>query len=395
MRKFVCTAECVSEGHPDKVADVISDSILDACLEEDPKSRVACETLVKNNNVILAGEITTKAHVDYEQIVKNAVGRCGYRGEGINGFGSSTCNILNLLSEQSPEIANAVGIDNEGSGDQGIENGYATDETLTYMPLPSFLSRSLINFIRQSKASGALKDICYPDAKTQVSVEYAEYKDIVVPISIKNVVVSTHHSPAILLRDLRRLFEDIVLKEWFLSLPLNIQRLFDENTIYYVNPAGSWTFGGPAADCGATSRKIVVDAYGPNVSVGGGGWAGKCSSKTDRTGAYMTRYLAKNIVSHGFCKSAFVQVSYIIGRKDPSSFAVDMKGITELGVKHYDQIMDLDKHISLCPADIIKLFDLQRPIYADTSLYGHFGRASLPWEQDWPKAFMRSLTINK
>jgi S-adenosylmethionine synthetase len=379
--EFLWTSECVGAGHPDKVADQISDSILDACLEQDPLSRVACETLVKNETVILAGEITTKAYLSLHTIVENTLKRIGYEYEP---------KIINLLTAQSLEISDAVG-DQEGAGDQGIMFGYATSETPETMPITIALSRELIKMLEfyRTKCSNEpwlkVENSLLPDCKTQVTMSYHENGE---PNFIDRVVISVNHKPGLTLVELQKGVRSMI-DRWF-GIQGNCnhyQKFFTEETIFDINPAGLWcVLGGPAADCGLTGRKIIVDGYGADCQWGGGALSGKDPTKVDRSAAYMARYIAKNIVKANLAKVAKVQLSYVIGRKNPSSFRIQ----TNNG-KTFDHALEdsINKTLSLRPKDIIKYFDLCKPIYSVTASKGHFGIEPytennityFPWEQ--------------
>lgn len=383
---YFSTSECVSPGHPDKVCDVIADTILDACLGGDKKSRVACEVLVKNNVVVLAGEITTTTDVNFEKEARKGVAHAGYR-EDVNGFSASSAFVMNLLTKQSPEISAAVGEDSEGAGDQGVMCGMATDETPDYMPTSMWLSRKLINtLIFKRQTDEDFKEFL-PDAKVQITVKHD--KTTKKPVRVESVVLSTHHKPSLSITKLREIVKDSLVPG-FLSQVGGVDELFDTKTNYIINPSGAWTFGGPAADCGVTNRKIVVDQYGPDYSVGGGGLHGK-DMKPDRIGAYMARYIAKNIVCGGIAKKAKVKIGYVIGMKDPCSLNIDLSGVTQKG----NQIKDINSYIrcriNLTPKGIIERLNLQKPIYTTTAIRGHFGYPCVfnattgafeyPWEQ--------------
>jgi S-adenosylmethionine synthetase len=358
------TCEYVGAGHPDKVADQIADSILDTCLEEDPRSRVACEVLVKNNVVVLAGEITTNATLHLKNTVKKTLEQIGYYYEP---------TIINLLSGQSTEISSAVGED-LGAGDQGCSWGHACDETSVYMPLSLVISRELSKMLKVSRERYSREPFLkipfslLPDCKTQVTICYDKENK---PQFIDRVVISTNHKPGLLIEELRDGIKDMI-RTWF-GVTGNchgLYKYFTKDTVYDINPAGLWTFGGPEADCGATNRKIVVDHYGPDYPVGGGGLSGKDSSKQDRSGAYAARYIAKNIVASGYADKASVQLAYIIGKSDPASVCIN----TNRGWKiDRDLEKAVSSKISLKPKDIITKFQLRNPIFFETSHTGHFG----------------------
>ena len=365
---YIFTSESVSAGHPDKICDQISDAVLDACLAQDKNSRVACETMVKNNNVILGGEITTTANIDYEQIARKVVKNIGYDHQEL-GFSYDTFNFTNHISEQSQDISEGITQgDQLGSGDQGIMFGYACRETPELMPLPIALAHKLTlqhEAIRQDTSLGLR-----PDAKSQVAVEY---NDNYQPQRIDSVVFSSQHDPALSLEQLRELIrEDIIQK----SLPKD---LIDNKTKFFINPAGRFEIGGPVGDCGLTGRKIIVDTYGGMARHGGGAFSGKDPSKVDRSAAYLARYIAKNIVAAGIADKCEVQLSYAIGVADPTSVLVDTFGtgkIEDLAITRL-----VREHFELRPGGLTEMLNLIRPIYQETAAYGHFGRDEFSWEQ--------------
>lgn len=373
---FVFSSESVGEGHPDKVADFISDSILDACLAQDPDSRVACETLVKDNHVILAGEITTKAVVDYELIVRKAVENIGYcTPDDDPVFNAKTLKFTNLLSTQSPDIAQGVdavsaeGKDGaeQGAGDQGIMFGYACDETPELMPAPVMYAHKIMIELARVRHEGNVPWL-RPDSKSQVAVEY---NDEGKPTRIVNVVLSTQHTEDV---------SNTTIREFCKSLILNVlpYELVDDDTEFFINPTGRFVIGGPQGDSGLTGRKIIVDTYGGMGRHGGGAFSGKDCSKVDRSGAYMCRWVAKHIVAAGLAKKCEVQVSYAIGKADPLSIYVNTFGT---GVVSDTNIAYTIKQLfSFKPADIIETLNLKKPIYTQTTNYGHFTKPDLPWE---------------
>ena len=365
-QSYLWTSECVGEGHPDKVADQISDAVLDACLEQDPKSRVACETLVKDEHVVLAGEITTNATVSFDHIVSNALSSIGYDYEP---------KVLNLLSQQSNEISQAVG-DFDGAGDQGIMFGYATSETPTYMPLTMYLARDVSNMLTSNRlAATEIGKFLLPDCKTQVSVRF---NGDGTPQFIERVVVSTNHRKGITIDELRYGIKSMF--ELWANRPaasLRIMNLFTSDMVFDINPAGIWLFGGPRADCGLTGRKIIVDAYGADCQWGGGALSGKDPTKVDRSAAYMARYIAKNIIAAEYANKATVQLSYAIGRSEPTSFRV-MTDKPENDRMLESKVLGV---LSLKPKDIITKLDLLKPIYQSTARDGHFGNDIYSWEQ--------------
>ncbi|MFB0555618.1 MAG: methionine adenosyltransferase [Phycisphaerae bacterium] len=371
---YLFTSESVTMGHPDKVADHISDAILDAMLTQDPKSRVACETLVKADMVVVAGEITTKAVVDIPTIVRRTIKEIGYDKPEL-GFHYDNCAVLVSVTKQSPDISQGVtegiGMHKEqGAGDQGMMFGYACKETPALMPMPIQLARAIttrLEKMRQSKKLPWLR----PDGKSQVTIEYQNNK----PVHINTVVVSTHHAPSVPDRQLRKQIMEQVI------LPVLPKRLVDKNTIFHINPTGRFVEGGPKADCGVTGRKIIVDTYGGRGSHGGGAFSGKDPTKVDRTASYTARYIAKNVVAAGLADACEVQLSYAIGVAEPVSVLVDTKGTGKISEHKLSQI--IRKLFPLTPKAMIRHLKLARPIFAETSYGGHFGR-NLPnftWEK--------------
>jgi S-adenosylmethionine synthetase len=371
MSDFLFTSESVSEGHPDKVADQISDAVLDAILKQDKTSRVAAETLVKDNLVVLAGEITTHAHVNYDEVARNTIRRIGYTDPAI-GFDASTCTVLVAYGQQSPDIARGVdkSIDlDQGAGDQGLMFGYACDETPSLMPLPIFLSHRLVERQAELRRSGRLPWL-RPDAKSQVTIRYANGR----PESIDTVVLSTQHAPGI---EHKRLSESVIEEVIKPVLPKSMMK---GKLNYLVNPTGAFEIGGPKGDCGVTGRKIIVDTYGGAAPHGGGAFSGKDPSKVDRSAAYAARYVAKNIVAAGLASRCLVQVSYAIGVARPTSVMVTTQGTGKMSDDALSALVT--KHFDLRPRGIIQMLDLLRPIYEKTAAYGHFGReeAEFTWE---------------
>jgi S-adenosylmethionine synthetase len=374
MTDYMFTSESVSEGHPDKMADQISDAILDAILEQDKHSRVACETLINTGLVVLAGEITTHAHVDYQEVVRNTIRNIGYVSSEM-GFDADTCAVLTTLDRQSPDISQGVtpgqGLCLEqGAGDQGLMFGYACDDTPQLMPMPIMYAHALtsqLSKVRKEK----IVDILRPDSKAQVSIEYEGHT----PKRIDAVVVSTQHTPAAT----HKMVEEAVMEEVVKKvLP---PELMDTNTKYFINPTGRFVVGGPMGDCGLTGRKIIVDTYGGQGSHGGGAFSGKDPSKVDRSASYMGRYVAKNIVAAGLARCCEVQIAYAIGVADPVSVMINTFGTGSIEPDRIAKIVR--EEFDLRPAAIIETLDLLRPIYAQTAAYGHFGRElpNFTWEK--------------
>jgi len=374
-KNFVFTSESVSEGHPDKVADQISDSVLDAILEQDPTARVACETMINTGMIILSGEITTSAIIDYQKIAREAVKKIGYNSSEM-GFDYATCAVLVTMDKQSVDIAAGVnvgeGIDlDQGAGDQGLMFGYASNETKELMPMPVHLSHQLVAKQAEVRKSGVLKYL-RPDAKSQVTVRYEDFK----PVAIDAVVLSTQHSPDVTHEELVK----GVMKE-IIHPVLDKTGLLHDKTNYHINPTGRFVIGGPVGDCGVTGRKIIVDTYGGFGHHGGGAFSGKDPTKVDRSACYMMRYVAKNIVAAGLADRCEVQVAYAIGVAQPLSVMVDTFGTGKVSgsvlAAAVREVFDLR------PKGIVQALDLLRPIYAQTAAYGHFGR-ELPdftWER--------------
>ena len=369
---FIFTSESVSEGHPDKVADQISDAVLDAILAQDPKARVACETLVKTGMVILAGEITTDAWVDTEALVRKVVCEIGYD-NGDVGFDGNSCAVLNAIGKQSADIAMGVDEDanhEQGAGDQGLMFGYASNETDVLMPAPITYSHLLVK--RQAEVrKGKVLPWLRPDAKSQITFRYENNK----PVAIDAVVLSTQHSPEISNKALHEAVMDEII------LPVLPKEWLHKDTKYFINPTGQFIIGGPVGDCGLTGRKIIVDTYGGMARHGGGAFSGKDPSKVDRSAAYMARYVAKNIVAAGLAERCEIQVSYAIGVAEPTSITVETFGTSKLSEDRLVQI--IRDNFDLRPKGLIKMLDLLKPIYQTTAAYGHFGRTeeSFSWER--------------
>ncbi len=374
LKNFFFTSESVSEGHPDKMCDQISDAILDAILAQDPRSRVACETLTKTGMVVVAGEITTNALVSYADVVREAVRSIGYTSSEM-GFDADTCAVMIAIDRQSPDIA--MGVDSkvdkeQGAGDQGMMFGLAVDETPELMPMPIQMAQQLMKHLTEVRKAGRYPFL-RPDAKSQVTIEYRDGK----PVRVDSVVISTQHAADVSQETLREVVIEEVIKK---IIPAEF---LDRNTKFHVNPTGRFVVGGPKGDCGLTGRKIIVDTYGGYGRHGGGAFSGKDPSKVDRSAAYMARHVAKNVVASGLAKKCEVQVAYAIGVAKPLSVLVDSFGT---GVIPDDKIAELvQKHFDLRPAGIIETLDLLRPIYRPTASYGHFGRQPdnglFPWEK--------------
>ena len=384
MSKFVFTSESVTEGHPDKVCDTISDAILDACMAQDPGSRVACETTACTGFVLICGEITTNAVVDYEKIAREAIRGIGYTDPAL-GFDADTCEIVVRLDEQSADIA--MGVDRAleakenkmtdeeleaiGAGDQGMMFGYASNESESYMPYPIDLAHKLARRLTEVRKNGTLPYL-RPDGKTQVSVEYDENGK---PCRLEAVVLSTQHTDE---ADQEQIHRDIKKYVFDEILPAD---MIDENTKFFINPTGRFVIGGPTGDAGLTGRKIIVDTYGGMARHGGGAFSGKDCTKVDRSAAYAARYVAKNLVAAGYADKIEIQLSYAIGVAKPTSILVDTFDTGRVSNSVIEQVVR--KHFDLRPAGIIKMLDLRRPIYGPTASYGHFGRTDLdlPWEK--------------
>ena len=384
MKRHIFTSESVTEGHPDKICDTISDAILDACMEQDPMSRVACETTACTGFILICGEITTKAAVDYPQIARDVVREIGYTDSEM-GFDANTCAVMVALDQQSPDIAMGVNralearesnmserqIEAIGAGDQGMMFGYASNECEDYMPYPIDLAHKLAKRLTQVRKDGTLPYL-RPDGKTQVSVEYDDNGQ---PFRLEAVVLSTQHAPDVTQEEIHRDIKKYVFDE---ILPAD---MIDENTKFFINPTGRFVIGGPQGDAGLTGRKIIVDTYGGMARHGGGAFSGKDCTKVDRSAAYAARYVAKNMVAAGFADRLEIQLSYAIGVAKPTSIMVDTFGTGHVPQEKIEDV--IARHFDLRPAGIIKMLDLRRPIYKQTASYGHFGRndLDLPWER--------------
>ena len=365
--RFLFTSESVTEGHPDKIADQVSDAILDACLEQDPYSRVACETLTATGLVVIAGEITTKAYVDFQTLVRGVVASIGYD-NAVYGFDSNTCAVISSINKQSGDIAQ--GVDTGGAGDQGMMFGYASNETPELMPIAISLAHKLTRRLSEVRKNGKLSYL-RPDGKSQVTVEYDENRK---PVRVDAVVISSQHSETVSNDDLHA---DILKHVIQAVIPA---QLLDEHTKYHINPTGRFVIGGPMGDTGLTGRKIIVDTYGGAGRHGGGAFSGKDPTKVDRSAAYMARYIAKNIVAAGLADRCEVQLAYAIGVAEPVSVLVDTFGTGKLSAAQLTELVR--KNFSLTPKAIIETLKLRRPIYRQTAAYGHFGRteAEFTWE---------------
>jgi S-adenosylmethionine synthetase len=368
---FFITSESVGNGHPDKVCDQISDAVLDAVLKDDPKGRVACETFISAGLVIVGGEITTSTYVDVHALVRGVLNDIGYTHQ-MYGFDASTCAILNAINRQSPDIAQ--GVDTGGAGDQGIMYGYASDETRELMPLPITLAHKLVKRVEEVRNKKIL-DYLGPDCKSQVTVEYVDGQ----PKRIDAVVLACQHTEKILDKTGKKITDrsrrEIISK---VAMPV-VGRLIDRNTKFYINQTGKFVVGGPQSDTGVTGRKIIVDTYGGIVPHGGGAFSGKDPTKVDRSAAYMSRYITKNIVAAGIARKCLIQLSYVIGKAEPLSIFIDTFGTARISD---DRIVALvRRNFDLTPAGIIKKLELRKPVFRRTAAYGHFGNSNFRWEK--------------
>jgi S-adenosylmethionine synthetase len=367
LQNYLFTSESVTEGHPDKIADQISDAVLDEVMRQDPKGRVACETLVTTGLAVVAGEITTSAHIDYDQLVRDTIRAVGYD-RAKYGYDGETCAVMCTVKRQSPDIA--MGVDTGGAGDQGLMFGFACDETPELMPMPIQLAHQLtakLSEVRKSKKVDFLR----PDGKSQVTIEYRQGR----PARVDAVVISTQHSESVTNDDLRAAITDYVIR------PVVPASMLDKNTKFYINPTGRFVIGGPMGDAGLTGRKIIVDSYGGYSRHGGGAFSGKDPSKVDRSACYMARYIAKNVVAAGLATKAEVQLAYAIGVADPVSVMVDTFGTATIPEERITELVR--ENFKLTPKGIIETLDLRRPIYKPTAAYGHFGRSGpgFTWEK--------------
>lgn len=376
---FLFTSESVTEGHPDKIADQISDAVLDAILAQDPTGRVACETLVTTGLAVIAGEITTKATINFKQIVRDTIHEIGYN-DATYGYDANTCAVIDAVGTQSPDIAQ--GVDTGGAGDQGLMFGYACNETAELMPLPIQLAHNLTKKLSDVRRSGELSYL-RPDGKSQVTIEYRDGR----PFRVEAVVVSTQHSDDVTTEQLRKDVEQRVIRT---TVP---QELLDDNTKFHINPTGRFVIGGPMGDAGVTGRKIIVDTYGGYAPHGGGAFSGKDPTKVDRSAAYMARYIAKNIVAAGLAEKCTVQLAYAIGVAEPVSVYVNTHGT---GKVDEDKLSEaVRKNFALTPKGIIEMLDLRRPIFKETARFGHFGRSNdtFTWEKtDKADALLNALS---
>jgi S-adenosylmethionine synthetase len=367
LRNFLFTSESVTEGHPDKIADQISDAVLDEVLKQDSKGRVACETLVTTGLAVVAGEITTSAHIEYDKLVRDTIRGVGYD-RAKYGYDAETCAVMCTVKRQSPDIA--MGVDTGGAGDQGLMFGFACDETEELMPMPIQLAHRLTQRLTDVRKSSKV-DFLRPDGKSQVTIEYRDSR----PVRVDTVVISSQHSEKVSNSDLRDAITEHVIR------PIIPAAMLDSKTKYHINPTGRFVIGGPMGDAGLTGRKIIVDTYGGYSRHGGGAFSGKDPSKVDRSACYMARYIAKNVVAAGLARKVEVQLAYAIGVAEPVSVMADTFGTASVSDEKITAL--IREYFSLTPKGIIETLDLRRPIYKDTAAYGHFGRSgpSFTWER--------------
>lgn len=378
MTRQLFTSESVSEGHPDKIADQVSDAVLDEILAVDPKARVACETYIKTGMVLVGGEINTTAWVDIEKIARDTIRKIGYNHSDM-GFDADSCAVLNAIGKQSPDINQGVDRENpvdQGAGDQGLMFGYASDETESLMPAPIMYAHKLMQ--KQAEMRRSELKWMRPDAKSQLSFVYEEGK----PVAIDAVVLSTQHSEEVSLKELQEAVMETIIK------PVLPAHWLHKDTKYHINPTGRFVIGGPVGDCGLTGRKIIVDTYGGMARHGGGAFSGKDPSKVDRSAAYAGRYVAKNIVAAGLAKRCEIQISYAIGVAEPTSISVETFGTHTCPPERIEQLVR--EHFDLRPYGLIQMLDLEKPIYLPTAAYGHFGRNEFPWEKTDKAALLKA-----